>query len=157
MKIEEIQALIDWINHSGLEEVSIETSSLKLHIKRGSSGVRSHDVPTAQGLYPDTEPSLLKKTTEDKDDLMGDQDQKEGYVVVKSPMVGTFYRSPSPDEKPFVEVGDKVKPGSKLCIVEAMKLYNDIEAEISGEIVKIFVDDVSPVEYDQPLFLINPE
>ena len=157
MKIEEIQALIDWINRSGLEEVSIETSLLKLHIKRGSSGAKSPDVPTVQGLCADTEPSLLKRTTEDQDDLAGDQDQKEDCVVVKSPMVGTFYRSPSPDEKPFVEVGDKVKPGSKLCIIEAMKLYNDIEAEISGEIVKIFVDDVSPVEYDQPLFLIHPE
>lgn len=157
MKIEEIQALIDWINRSGLEEVSIETSLLKLHIKRGSSGTKSHDVPAVQGLFSDTEPFLLKKTIEDEGDLAGDQDQKENCVVVKSPMVGTFYRSPGPDEKPFVEVGDKVKPGSKLCIIEAMKLYNDIEAEISGEVVKIFVDDVSPVEYDQPLFLIHPE
>ncbi|MBX9890416.1 MAG: acetyl-CoA carboxylase biotin carboxyl carrier protein [Amoebophilaceae bacterium] len=139
MKTLEVQALIAFITESGLQEVHIETADIKLHIKRNLSS------------YPET-PSALSHTPTPT----APPDLNSHYLPITSPMIGTFYRSPHPDAPPFVKEGDEITKGTKLCIIEAMKLYNEIEAEISGKVVKILVDNVSPVEYDQPLFLIDP-
>ncbi len=139
--VTEIQDLIDFITKSGLQEVKIETEALKLHIKRNIAVAQQLSWPTASTL-PDAAPVAPPLPVH--------------YTTIVSPMVGTFYRASHPDAPPFVQVGDTITKGSKLCIIEAMKLYNEIEAEVSGKIVEILVDDVSPVEYDQPLFRIDP-
>ncbi len=148
MKTTEIQELIDFITKSGLEEVHIETEAIKIHVKRSMpipghlASLPSHGMPLSLPTQVATVPSVKEKDS--------------NYITVKSPMIGTFYRSPSPTEPPFVKEGDIVVKGSKLCIIEAMKLYNEIESEVAGKIVQVLLDDVSPVEYDQPLFLIDP-
>ncbi|WP_342265654.1 acetyl-CoA carboxylase biotin carboxyl carrier protein [Cardinium endosymbiont of Philonthus spinipes] len=144
MKTTEIQELIDFITKSGLEEVNIETEAIKIHVKR-SIPIPAH----VASLAPNTLPLPLPTP-------VTPPEHSANYVTIKSPMIGTFYRSPSPEEAPFVKEGDLVAKGSKLCIIEAMKLYNEIESEVAGKIVQILVDDVSPVEYDQPLFVVDP-
>ncbi|TDG95599.1 acetyl-CoA carboxylase biotin carboxyl carrier protein [Cardinium endosymbiont of Culicoides punctatus] len=156
MKTTEIQELIEFITQSGLEEVSIETEAIKIHIKRS--------IPVPQYITSSTPTSLLPSvpnvpivSVDTHPTTMGaDHIGEANYITIKSPMVGTFYRSPNPDAPPFVQVGDSITKGTKLCIIEAMKLYNEIEAEINGKIVKVLLDDISPVEYDQPLFLVDP-
>ncbi len=160
MKIEEIQKLIENINKLNLEEVNIETETLKLKIKKHtpSSVVASallHPdavaLPAAgQPMIPTTAPAVANTTHTNEPDVATNQ------VEIKSPMIGTFYRSANPDTPPFVSVGDEVKVGQGICIIEAMKLFNEIEAEVAGKITQILVDDASPVEYDQPLFTIEP-
>ena len=142
MKTTEIQELIDFITKSGLEEVHIETEAIKIHVKRSIPG---HVAPLAPNALP-----LPTQATASV------QDNSPDYITIKSPMIGTFYRSPNPSEAPFVKEGDVIAKGNKLCIIEAMKLYNEIESEVTGKIVQILVDDVSPVEYDQPLFVVDP-
>ncbi|MCT4697133.1 MAG: acetyl-CoA carboxylase biotin carboxyl carrier protein [Candidatus Cardinium sp.] len=142
MKTKEIQELIDFITKSGLEEVHIETEAIKIHIKR------SIPIP---GHMPSLAPNTLSLPTP-----ATDPEHSPQYITVKSPMIGTFYRSPNPEAAPFVKEGDEIVKGTKLCIIEAMKLYNEIESEVIGKIVQVLVDDVSPVEYDQPLFLVDP-
>lgn len=142
MKTKEIQELIDFITKSGLEEVHIETEAIKIHVKRGMS-IPGHVAALASNALP---PSIPTPATENR----------SNYITIKSPMIGTFYRSPNPEEAPFVKEEDAIVKGSKLCIIEAMKLYNEIESEVTGKIVQILVDDVSPVEYDQPLFVVDP-
>ncbi|CAH2560118.1 acetyl-CoA carboxylase biotin carboxyl carrier protein [Cardinium endosymbiont of Oedothorax gibbosus] len=142
MKTKEIHELIDCITKSGLEEVHIETENIKIHVKR-SMPIPGHLAPLAPNAPP---PSIPTQTVENS----------RNYITIKSPMIGTFYRSPNPEEAPFVKEGDAIVKGTKLCIIEAMKLYNEIESEVTGKIVQILVDDVSPVEYDQPLFVVDP-
>ncbi len=156
MKAKEIQELIDFISHSGLAEVKIETDEFKLSIKKSSENsapksaepaAAPNPQPAAQqtGPAPDPEPSQQspKSSTDGK------------LVEIKSPMIGTFYRSPNPETESFVNVGDTVKAGQTVCIIEAMKLFNEIDSEVSGKIVKVLVENSSPVEYDQPLFLVE--
>jgi acetyl-CoA carboxylase biotin carboxyl carrier protein len=155
MKIKEIQNLIKFVAKSGASEVSLEMEDVKITIKTSGGqlpvAVQEPVVLPAQTVIPTIPPQQVapadNNTTADED---------SNLITVKSPIIGTFYRKPSPDKPSFVEVGDVISEGSVLCVIEAMKLFNDIESEVSGKIVKILVDDSSPVEFDQPLFLVDP-
>ena len=148
MKVKEIKGLIDFITKSGLEEVNIETEEIKLAIKKSAPALpASNLVPVATSTAAPIAATPLATTASEPD---------HNYVEFKSPMIGTFYQAPNPDASPFVIVGSKIEKGQKLCVIEAMKLFNEIEADIAGTIVEVLVDDASPVEYDQPLFLIDP-
>lgn len=154
MKAKEIQDLIDFISNSGLAEVKIETDEFKLSIKKYSEAptVKLEAAPMAAPVAaapvstPAPAPSAPAVAKEENSKL----------VEIKSPMIGTFYRTSNPDSDPFVGVGDSVSAGQTVCIIEAMKLFNEIESEVSGKIVKVLVDNATPVEYDQPLFLVDP-
>ena len=166
MDIKEIQELIKFVAKSGATEVNLEIDNVKISIKspakKGAVPETTiiQQIPVAQGpaaVIPAAAPapapapaaeSAPAKAAESKDE--------DKYITVKSPMIGTFYRKPSPDKETFVNVGDTIKPGDVVCVIEAMKLFNEIESEISGKIVKVLVDDSTPVEYDQPLFLVDP-
>jgi len=157
MRIKEIQSLIKFVAKSGASEVSLEMKDVKITIKTNDSSSSQAVVqdpiivpqlqPTPLVAPPITDPSVTKENT---------AEEPSNLITIKSPIIGTFYRKPSPDKPSFVEVGDVVSEGTVLCVIEAMKLFNDIESEFSGKIVKILVDDTSPVEFDQPLFLIDP-
>ena len=172
MKASEIQNLLDFISNSGLDEVNIETSEIKLKVKKNvSAKIRQniiqapntpmpHDstalvAPTPSYYQPEEGEKQAQSKASSNESSGGAKDESH-YVTIKSPMIGTFYRSPNPDADSFVKVGDKVSAGQTVCIVEAMKLFNEIESEHSGTIVKVLADDASPVEYDQPLFLVDP-
>lgn len=157
MDLKEIQALIRFVAKSGANEVSLETEDFKITIKTGGEAVEQQPtiiqamapqaaMPVAAAPAPAAAAPAAPAASEDN----------SNYITVKSPMIGTFYRSPSPDQDAFVKVGDEIAPGDVICIVEAMKLFNEIESEVSGKIVKVLVDDQSPIEYDQPLFLVDP-
>ncbi|KOY88134.1 acetyl-CoA carboxylase biotin carboxyl carrier protein subunit [bacterium 336/3] len=161
MKAKEIRDLIDFIAQSPLDEVNIETDEFKISVKRHSGVVKMENVSTTVATQ---QPSYTPTTVISKQDSTPQETQtnpKEGsnagnYITIKSPMIGTFYRASKPDVPNFVNVGDEVKQGQIVCIVEAMKLFNEIESEISGRIVKVLVENATPVEYDQPLFLVEP-
>lgn len=159
MKIKEIQDLINFISESGLNEVNIETQDFKLSIKRDPKVKQIIESPggLASGQFPASQPpsQQIQPSSQETSKETGELTE-ENYEEIRSPMIGTFYRSPNPESPPFVKVGDKVSKGQAVCIVEAMKLFNEIETEISGTIVKVLVDNSSPVEYDQPLFLVDP-
>lgn len=162
MDIKEIQNLIKFVAKSGASEVKLEMDDIKITIKTGSDSettVVHQAAPIAQ--IPQMAPpsaAIVPATTEAgapaTPAAKADDDSK--YITIKSPIIGTFYRKPSPDKPLFVEVGQTIAEGDVLCIIEAMKLFNEIESEVSGKIVKILVDDSSPVEFDQPLFLVDP-
>jgi acetyl-CoA carboxylase biotin carboxyl carrier protein len=157
----EIRELIDFISKTGLNEVNIETKELKLHIKREPDQkiFKSSPVPVASAAPVATLPPVAPVTGTSKaekaaaDALASSKKTAE----IKSPMIGTFYRSGNPDNPAFVSVGDKVSKGQTVCIIEAMKLFNEIESEVSGTIVKVAVENASPVEYDQVLFVVEPD
>lgn len=159
MKLSEIQELIKFVVKSGASEVTYEVKGLKLTIKTpGKPGeqqivVQQAPVQLAPSVQVLPSASAENKPSEKKKETSTDDSK---YITVKSPMIGTFYRSTSPDKPPFAEVGSEIKKGQTICIIEAMKLFNEIESEYSGKIVKVLVEDASPVEYDQPLFLIQP-
>lgn len=166
MDLNEIQSLIKFVSKSGASEVELETKDFKIVIKTDSrkkseeitqivhapmampqampQQVVSAPAPAPAAPAPASAPVAENAADESK------------YITIKSPMIGTFYRSSAPDKPSFVEVGSDIKSGSVLCIIEAMKLFNEIESEVSGKIVKVLVDDATPVEYDQPLFLVEP-
>ncbi|MEO1011928.1 MAG: acetyl-CoA carboxylase biotin carboxyl carrier protein [Bacteroidota bacterium] len=162
MDIKEIQSLIRFVAKSGASEVKLETDDIKITIRTGASG-SGHEttyvqqIPVAQAPMAPVAP-VSNETYDSQEDNMakdnGADDSK--YITIKSPIIGTFYRKPSPDKPAFVEVGSTIAPGDVLCVIEAMKLFNDIESEVSGKIVKVLVEDSSPVEFDQPLFLVDP-
>ena len=155
MNIKEIQQLIKFVAKSGVSEVKIESKDLKLSVKTGKTPSIVQSEPQVVYSAPvHNEPVLELKNLENNETISSKED--EGLITIKSPIIGTFYRKPSPDKPNFVEVGDSISEGSVLCVVEAMKLFNEIESECSGKIVKILVDDASPVEFDQPLFLVDP-
>lgn len=155
MKAKEIRDLIDFISESGLEEVNIETEEFKIKVKR-STAQYSQSQPSAPAPAPTpaASPSAPAASQEEKSTPAASSDAH--LITIKSPMIGTFYRSANPESDAFVNVGDAVKKGDAVCIIEAMKLFNEIESEVSGKIVKVLVDDAQPVEYDQPLFLVDP-
>jgi acetyl-CoA carboxylase biotin carboxyl carrier protein len=151
MKAKEIRDLIDFISESGLEEVNIETEEFKIKVKRNAempAGTVMSAPASAPAPVPAAAPSSPTPPPSSSDDA--------NYLTIKSPMIGTFYRSANPESDAFVQIGDKVTAGQTVCIIEAMKLFNEIESEISGTIVKVLVDNASPIEYDQPLFLVDP-
>ena len=152
MDIKQIQDLIRFVSKSGVNEVSIEQKDFKITIKTDHQppAVYQAVVPVAA---PPVEAAHVAHASAPAAAPVADTSH---YTTIKSPMIGTFYRSASPEKPLFVNVGDKIEPGSVLCIIEAMKLFNEIESETSGRIVKILVDNASPVEYDQPLFLVEP-
>ena len=162
MDIKEIQNLIKFVAKSGASEVKLEMDDIKITIRTGGDD-RSEDMTYVQQMPMNTQVQLkCHKAKRQIFKLKRQQapaeapDENSKYVTIKSPIIGTFYRKPSPDKPLFVEVGKTIAEGDVLCVIEAMKLFNEIESEISGKIVKILVDDSSPVEYDQPLFLVDP-
>ncbi len=157
MKTTEIRDLIDFISQSGLNEVNIETKELKLHVKRepDQKVMKSSSGPmmTLQAPPVATAPVVAPPATKTEKPVAAGKNT----VDIKSPMIGTFYRSSNPDTPFFVSVGDKVTKGQTVCIIEAMKLFNEIESEVSGTIVKVTIENSSPVEYDQVLFVVEPD
>lgn len=166
MNLEEIQELIKFVAKSGATEVDLEFEGVKLSIKSPAKKRRGEvDVPTT--IIQQAAPAQViaapapvvaaetpaapapAKSTKSKED-------NSNYITVKSSMIGTFYRSSAPDKPAFVNVGDTIKQGDTICIIEAMKLFNEIESEVSGTIIKVLVDDATPIEFDQPLFLVDP-
>ena len=156
MKLKEIQNLIKFVAKSGANEVSVEMEDVKITIKTSSE--TSPIVVQEPIVVPQQPISPVSIPTQDTIDPTPETpaDDESNLITITSPIIGTFYRKPSPDKPTFVEVGDTISEGTVLCVIEAMKLFNDIESEISGKIVKILVDDSSPVEFDQPLFLVDP-
>ena len=153
MKTKEIRDLIDFIAETGLSEVNIETEELKISVKRNAE-VQTQVMGTVAPVSVQA-PAQVAAPQQPQAEVAPPSD-KSNYVEVKSPMIGTFYKSANPESAPFVSVGDSVSAGQTVCIIEAMKLFNEIESEVSGTIVKILIDNATPVEYDQPLFLVDP-
>ena len=160
MNFKQIQQLIKFVARTGVSEVNIENSNIKINIKGNNKDTNQPKViqqpiipqPQISVQQPAVEPKSVQTETSDK----VTESDISNLITVKSPIIGTFYRKPSPDKDNFVEVGDSVSVGQALCVIEAMKLFNEIESEVSGKIVKVLVDDAEPVEFDQPLFLIEP-
>ena len=157
MDIKQIQDLIRFVSKSGVNEVSIEQKDFKITIKTNEvqpqvihASIPAQTAPAALPVAP------VAPVAEAAAPAVPAAADISKYLTIKSPMIGTFYRSASPDKPLFVNVGDEIKTGTVVCIIEAMKLFNEIESEISGRIVKVLVDNASPVEYDQPLFLVEP-
>jgi len=163
MDIKEIQSLIKFVAKSGASEVKLEMEDVKITIKTGSTKTETTivqaapvaSVPQAIAAPVPAAPAPAAPATEAPAAAAPAEDTSK-YVTIKSPIIGTLYRKPSPDKPNFVEVGSQIKAGDTVCIIEAMKLFNEIESEVSGTIVKILADDSSPIEYDQPLFLVDP-
>ena len=163
MKINEIQNLIRFIAKSGISEFELEMKDFKIRINnpRPRNKVRIVEMPlitAVNSIEPDVYLSAIAAPSETIPSVkeVTIHPDESNYITVKSPMIGTFYKTPGPGNPPFVNVGDEVKKGQPLCVIEAMKLFNEIESEVSGKIVKILIDDGSPVEYDAHLFLIQP-
>ena len=175
LDIKEIQELIKFVAKSGVSEVDLEIGEMKISIKtppkkgRGQveTVVQQIPVAAAPSMAPVAVPAApvaaapaapVAASSEPAETPAASTPESDDskYITIKSPMIGTFYRKPSPDKDVFVNVGDEISSGSVVCVVEAMKLFNEIESEVSGKIVKVLVDDMSPVEYDQPLFLVDP-
>jgi acetyl-CoA carboxylase biotin carboxyl carrier protein len=156
MDIKQIQELVKLINKTSIGEITIEEDGKKITIKQKNDPVQQivaapsapvyAAAPAAAPVAAATSPSAPTTTAATNDN----------YITIKSPMIGTFYRQAGPGKPNFINVGDEVAPGKVVCIIEAMKLFNEIESELKGKIVKVLVDDASPVEYDQPLFLVDP-
>tara|TARA_A100001037_G_C15012393_1_gene572346 strand:- start:458 stop:988 length:531 start_codon:yes stop_codon:yes gene_type:complete len=175
MDLKDIQELIKFVAKSGATEVDLEIDNVKISIKSPPKKRRGEKddptIPTMIQQAPEL-PNIpvavapIKQATQEKkesnpsiqdaSDKKAGEDKESNYITIKSSMIGTFYRSSSPDKPPFVNVGDDIKVGDTICIVEAMKLFNEIESEVSGKIIKVLVDDATPVEFDQPLFLVDP-
>ena len=161
MDIKEIQSLIRFVAKSGASEVKLETEDIKITIRTGATGGSPEttfvqQIPVAQPMAQPVMPAAPSEAPAAAEKPAAEADEDSKYITIKSPIIGTFYRKPSPDKPSFVEVGDTISKGDVLCVIEAMKLFNDIESEVTGKIVKVLVEDSSPVEFDQPLFLVDP-
>lgn len=164
MKLEEIQELIKFVAKSGATEVDLEFEGMKISIKSPPKKRRGQteepiaivqqppQIVAAPAPVPTTSVAAESPVSEKEETTSDDSN----LITIKASMIGTFYRASSPDKPPFVSVGDEIKEGDAICIIEAMKLFNEIESEVSGKIVKVLVDDTTPVEFDQPLFLVDP-
>jgi acetyl-CoA carboxylase biotin carboxyl carrier protein len=160
MEFKQIQELLKAVNKSNISEVSIKDGEFEITIKQAHTETQyvtmqpaMQQALPAQQMYAPQQPAQQQASAAT---APAAAPEASNTVIIKSPMIGTFYRSSSPDKPAFVNVGDEIKPGQVICIVEAMKLFNEIESEISGRIVKVLIDDATPVEYDQPLFLVEP-
>jgi acetyl-CoA carboxylase biotin carboxyl carrier protein len=161
MDLKEIQALIKFVSVNGVDEVEINRKDFKLLIKKNPIQVTAAPIPVQTVNLPSTSamvsaPPQAPAVPVGASPSPATEPKADNWVAIKSPMVGTFYRSANPESPSFVNVGDEVKAGKVVCIIEAMKLFNEIESEVSGKIVKVLVENASPVEYDQPLFLVEP-
>jgi acetyl-CoA carboxylase biotin carboxyl carrier protein len=155
MDLKQIQALIKFVSTAGVDEVEINQKDFKLLIKKNPAQFTTAQyTPVAVQAAPMTAAPIASAAPVAAAPVA--EPKADNLITIKSPMVGTFYRTPNPESPMFVNVGDDVKPGKVVCIIEAMKLFNEIESEISGKIVKVLVDNATPVEYDQPLFLVEP-
>jgi acetyl-CoA carboxylase biotin carboxyl carrier protein len=164
MDYKQIQELIKLINKSNIGEVSIEENDFKITIKQKKDQAAQQQPVAAPVFFQPqvaappiqtpAQTAQLKETPPASTDIT--TTKSDNLITIKSPMIGTFYKRSSPDKPAFVEPGDEISPGQVLCIIEAMKLFNEIESEVNGKVVKVLVDDASPVEYDQPLFLVEP-
>lgn len=162
MDFKQIQELIKIINKSNIGELSIEEKDFKITIKQKEDNIQTVVTAAPAPVYAAAPvqaaaatPATTSATTVSAP-APAPAPKADNLITIKSPMIGTFYRKSSPDKPNFIEVGDEVSPGKTVCIIEAMKLFNEIESEVSGKVVKVLVDDASPVEYDQPLFLVEP-
>lgn len=154
MKTKEIRDLIDFISATGLEEVDIETEGLKIRVKRSPE---ANTVTVAAPAASTPSPAPAPVVTEEAASAPpASSSPSSNQLTIKSPMIGTFYLSPNPDSEAFVQVGDTISAGDTVCIIEAMKLFNEIESDVAGRIVEILVDNATPVEFDQPLFVVEP-
>ncbi len=165
MKVKDIIELIDFISNSELNEIKLETEEIKLSVKRDSQvETRFVEAPAAtpvvQPVQQPVQQPVVQATAPVQNTVTPAQETTtpvaSNEIVIKSPMIGTFYRKQNPESPNFVEVGDEIKPDTTVCVIEAMKLFNEIESEVSGRIVKVLVEDATPVEYDQPLFVVEP-
>ena len=161
MELKEIQNLIKFVAKSGVNEVHVEMGETKVTIKTGGGVVQQvvtapAAIEVATPAAPVAAPAPAPAVEPAPPAPAAATTENDNHITIKSPIIGTFYRKPSPDKPNFVEAGDQVNEGDVLCVVEAMKLFNEIESEVSGTIVKVLVDDSSPVEFDQPLFIIDP-
>ena len=164
MKLNEIQDLIKFVSKSGVSEVELETKEIKIVIRTPKTAQPVYmqpapvmSAPVQQAVQQPTATTPPPAPADNKgnnNNNSGSDDAK--YITIKSPMIGTFYRSAGPDKPAFVNIGDEIAPGKPVCIIEAMKLFNEIESDVKGKIVKVLVNDATPVEYDQPLFLVDP-
>ena len=151
MKSKEIQDIINFIKKTDLDDVSIETENYKIRVKKNKTNYTTKEEVKSEEIKP-----LKKIEVEDKPEEKKEKENNTKNIIIKSPMIGTFYRSPNPESAPFISEGDIIKPGQTICIVEAMKLFNEIESEVSGKVVKVIANDSSPIEFDQPLFEVDP-
>ena len=162
MDLKDIQNLIKFVAKSGASEVKLEMEDIKITIKTGSEENRGEPtyiqhVPAMAQPQLQMQPQHTSGAQQPVPSAEVSADSADSkYITIKSPIIGTFYRKPAPDKPVFVEVGDNISTGDVLCVIEAMKLFNEIESEVSGKIIKVLVDDSSPVEFDQPLFLVDP-
>jgi acetyl-CoA carboxylase biotin carboxyl carrier protein len=157
MELKEIQALIKFVSQNGVDEVEINRKDFKLHIKKNTTQVTAQvSAPAAVQTIAAPVASAPAEPAAPAAKADTGVESNSNLVEIKSPMVGTFYRSANPESPSFANVGDDVNPGKVVCIIEAMKLFNEIECEVKGKIVKVLVDNATPVEYDQPLFLVEP-
>lgn len=156
MDLKEIQNLIKFVSNSGVAEVKLEMDDVKITIKTTLEGTTPEITYLQQAPVAQAAPQAALAPVAAAPVAAAPATENSNYITVKSPMIGTFYRKPSPDKPMFVEVGSTISKGDVLCVIEAMKLFNEIESEVSGKIVKILVDDMSPVEFDQPLFIVDP-
>lgn len=160
MKLNEIQDLIKFVSKSGVTSVEIEQKDFKITIQSECKKTEVISIPQQIAMPPAqapvAAPAPAPVAASPSNESPKPSEEESKYVTINAPMVGTFYRASGPDKDPFISVGDEIKQGKVICIIEAMKLFNEIESEISGKIVKILVDDATPVEYDQPLFLVDP-
>lgn len=159
MDLKDIQNLIKFVAKSGASEVKLEMEDIKITIKTGSDDSKGETTYIQQIPAMQAQPQMQPQTQQAPAAVTPEAKQEEAdskLITIKSPIIGTFYRKPSPDKPVFVEVGTNINTGDVLCVIEAMKLFNEIESEVSGKIVKVLVDDSSPVEFDQPLFLVDP-
>jgi acetyl-CoA carboxylase biotin carboxyl carrier protein len=168
MDFKQIQELIRMVNDSNIGEVSIEQKDFKITVRQKEeqiAQIMGSSLPAQNYQYPQQQHQLQQPSTsslpapdagKSKEDKSETAAENANYITIKSPMIGTYYRKPAPDKPNYVEIGDEITPGKVVCIIEAMKLFNEIESEVKGKIVKILVEDASPVEYDQPLYLVEP-
>jgi acetyl-CoA carboxylase biotin carboxyl carrier protein len=158
MKLTEIQDLIKFVSKSGVNEVELETSDIKIVIRTGKTAapVMYQQAPVQLAQAPAAVSEVAPASPAAPVAAVAAVNEDAKYITIKSPMIGTFYRSAGPDKPVFVNIGDEIGVGKPVCIIEAMKLFNEIESEIKGKIVKVLVNDATPVEYDQPLFLVDP-
>ena len=144
MNIKEIQDIINFIKKTDLDDVSIETENYKIRVKKNNTEITQ------------LKEKIPVEIENDKTKPIEEIEIETNHITIKSPMIGTLYRSPNPESEPYINEGDTINAGQTICIIEAMKLFNEIESEFSGKVIKILIDDTSPVEFDQPLFIIDP-
>ena len=161
MDLKEIQNLIRFVAKSGASEVKLETGDVKITIRTGSGKAETTIIQQPQQVAVPAPvqveaPAPAAPAAPEEASEAPKSDDTSKYIEIKSPIIGTLYRKPSPDKPAFVKVGDTISAGDTVCIIEAMKLFNEVESEVSGKIVKVLVEDSSPVEFDQPLFLVDP-